>query len=163
MARLLEIKNDPLGIGISVDNGALLNFKALHEQNGIIEGCELNNVDGSIYIGEGTLSIQGFRIQFTGSEKVFDMINFQTTQNGDFKAIVRIEYDATLNNAVYAFDATPAQNTLKQDKIQNKITGIYEYPIACFIKSGTSISNFKSLLTQINVNKDDLDYQTIEL
>lgn len=165
MARLLEIKNDPLGIGISVDNGALINYTALHKKNGILTGCTLSNQNGQLWIDKGTLSIQGFRIQFEEPEMILDLSNFQTSSTGLFQVVIRINYDAIENTAEY--EIVPilysTENVLNSVQIQEKISGSFEFPIANFKKNGNEITEFKSLINTIEIDESELEYQTIEI
>lgn len=48
--RLLERKDDPLGIGIGVSNGALLNYTALNKQNGSLNGCSVTRTGSEVYM-----------------------------------------------------------------------------------------------------------------
>ena len=165
--RLLELKNDPLGIGIGVADGALLNYKSLQEQNGSVDGFTLTNSQGRLMATKGTLSIQGFRILTEESEELFDMAGFSSPNNEYYNVIVRITYDANNDDASYRIMAQSASASLNQTQIQNRISGSYDYPLARFKKSAGSVTEFKSLLSTIKIRSVDesdlIDYQTIQV
>lgn len=161
--RLLEVKNDPLGIGISVDNGALLNWEVLHHQNGAITGCDLINQNGTIIMQPGTLSVQGFRLQIDDNEQIFSTSTLTAAMN--YNLVLRVTFDAVANSAEYSVLAFPDTNALKTDAIQEKKSGSYDLLLATFNKNGETISNFVVKLAKIDVVNPDniLDYQTIDL
>lgn len=161
--RLLEVKNDPLGIGISVDNGALLNYEALHHQNGALTGCTLTNQNGAIYILPGTLAVQGFRLQVDENEAIFNTSTL--TVSSGYNLVLRVTFDAVNNSAEFQVLALPDTNALKADEIQTKKSGSFDLLLATFTKSGETISAFTQKLKTIDVVNPDniLDYQTINL
>lgn len=161
--RLLERKDDPLGIGIGVSNGALLNYNAVNKKNGAINGCTTKLVGSEVYMSKGTLSVQGFRLFLAQEEKVADLSKV-TVAGTDLQYIAaRVTYKAETDDASAEFIVVPASSSLNKTDIQNQINGSYDYPIAQFRKSGTTISDFRSLITPIDVVSDEFDYHTIDL
>lgn len=161
--RLLERKDDPLGIGIGVSNGALLNYNAVNKKNGAINGCTTKLVGSEVYMSKGTLSVQGFRLFLAQEEKVADLSKV-TVAGTDLQYIAaRVTYKAETDDASAEFIVVPASSSLNKTDIQNQINGSYDYPIAQFRKNGITISDFQSLITPIDVVSDEFDYDTIDL
>lgn len=161
--RLLERKDDPLGIGIGVSNGALLNYNAVNKKNGAISGCTTKLVGSEVYMSKGTLSVQGFRLFLAQEEKVADLSKV-TVAGTDLQYIAaRVTYKAETDDASAEFIVVPASSSLNKTDIQNQINGSYDYPIAQFRKNGITISDFQSLITPIDVVSDEFDYHTIDL
>lgn len=161
--RLLERKDDPLGIGIGVSNGALLNYNAVNKKNGAINGCTTKLVGSEVYMSKGTLSVQGFRLFLAQEEKVADLGKV-TVAGTDLQYIAaRVTYKAETDDASAEFIVVPASSSLNKTDIQNQINGSYDYPIAQFRKNGITISDFQSLITPIDVVSDEFDYHTIDL
>lgn len=161
--RLLERKDDPLGIGIGVSNGALLNYNAVNKKNGAINGCTTKLVGSEVYMSKGTLSVQGFRLFLAQEEKVADLSKV-TVAGTDLQYIAaRVTYKAETDDASAEFIVVPASSSLNKTEIQNQINGSYDYPIAQFRKNGITISDFQSLITPIDVVSDEFDYHTIDL
>lgn len=161
--RLLERKDDPLGIGIGVSNGALLNYNAVNKKNGAINGCTTKLVGSEVYMSKGTLSVQGFRLFLAQEEKVADLSKV-TIAGTDLQYIAaRVTYKAETDDASAEFIVVPASSPLNKTDIQNQINGSYDYPIAQFRKNGITISDFQSLITPIDVVSDEFDYHTIDL
>lgn len=160
---LLERKDDPLGIGIGVSNGALLNYNAVNKKNGAINGCTTKLVGSEVYMSKGTLSVQGFRLFLAQEEKVADLSKV-TVAGTDLQYIAaRVTYKAETDDASAEFIVVPASSSLNKTDIQNQINGSYDYPIAQFRKNGITISDFQSLITPIDVVSDEFDYHTIDL
>ncbi len=161
--RLLERKDDPLGIGSGVSNGALLNYNAVNKKNGAINGCTTKLVGSEVYMSKGTLSVQGFRLFLAQEEKVADLSKV-TVAGTDLQYIAaRVTYKAETDDASAEFIVVPASSSLNKTDIQNQINGSYDYPIAQFRKNGITISDFQSLITPIDVVSDEFDYHTIDL
>lgn len=161
--RLLERKDDPLGIGIGVSNGALLNYNAVNKKNGAINGCTTKLVGSEVYMSKGTLSVQGFRLFLAQEEKVADLSKV-TVAGTDLQYIAaRVTYKAETDDASAEFIVVPASSSLNKTDIQNQINGSYDYPIAQFRKNGITILDFQSLITPIDVVSDEFDYHTIDL
>jgi hypothetical protein len=161
--RLLERKDDSLGIGIGVSNGALLNYNAVNKKNGAINGCTTKLVGSEVYMSKGTLSVQGFRLFLAQEEKVADLSKV-TVAGTDLQYIAaRVTYKAETDDASAEFIVVPASSSLNKTDIQNQINGSYDYPIAQFRKNGITISDFQSLITPIDVVSDEFDYHTIDL
>lgn len=161
--RLLERKDDPLGIGIGVSNGALLNYNAVNKKNGAINGCTTKLVGSEVYMSKGTLSVQGFRLFLAQEEKVADLSKV-TVAGTDLQYIVaRITYKADTDDATAEFVVVNESSTLNQTNIQNQESGSYDYPISQFRKNGATISDFRSLVETIGVDDDEFDYHTIDL
>lgn len=161
--RLLERKDDPLGIGIGVSNGALLNYTAFNKQNGSLNGCSVTRTGSEVYMEKGTLSIQGFRLFLAQKERIADLSKVTVTGNDLQYIAARVTYKAETDDASAEFTVVPASSSLNKTDIQNQINGSYDYPIAQFRKSGTTISDFQSLITPIDVVSDEFDYHTIDL
>lgn len=161
--RLLERKDDPLGIGIGVSNGALLNYNAVNKKNGAINGCTTKLVGSEVYMSKGTLFVQGFRLFLAQEEKIADLSKV-TVAGTDLQYIAaRVTYKAETDDASAEFIVVPASSSLNKTDIQNQINGSYDYPIAQFRKNGITISDFQSLITPIDVVSDEFDYHTIDL
>lgn len=161
--RLLERKDDPLGIGIGVSNGALLNYTALNKQNGSLNGCSIDRVGSEIYMNKGTLSIQGFRLFLAQRERIADLSKITVTGSDLQYIVARITYKAETDDASAEFVVVPASSSLNKTDIQNQVNGSYDYPIAKFRKSGASITEFSSMINSVNVTSDEFDYHTIDL
>lgn len=161
--RLLERKDDPLGIGIGVSNGALLNYTALNKQNGSLNGCSIDRVGSEIYMNKGTLSIQGFRLFLAQRERIADLSKITVTGSDLQYIVARITYKAETDDASAEFVVVPASSSLNKTDIQNQVNGSYDYPIAKFRKSGASITEFSSMISSVNVTSDEFDYHTIDL
>lgn len=161
--RLLERKDDPLGIGIGVSNGALLNYTALNKQNGSLNGCSIDRVGSEIYMNKGSLSIQGFRLFLAQRERIADLSKITVTGSDLQYIVARITYKAETDDASAEFVVVPASSSLNKTDIQNQVNGSYDYPIAKFRKSGASITEFSSMISSVNVTSDEFDYHTIDL
>ena len=161
--RLLERKDDPLGIGIGVSNGALLNYNAVNKKNGAINGCTTKLVGSEVYMSKGTLSVQGFRLFLAQEEKVADLSKVIVAGTDLQYIAARVTYKAETDDASAEFIVVPASSSLNKTDIQNQINGSYDYPIAQFRKKGITISDFQSLITPIDVVSDEFDYHTIDL
>ncbi len=165
--RLLELKNDPQGIGIGVADGALLNFKALQEQNGAVEGADLSNSSGKLLVAKGTISIQGFRLQIKQTEELYDMAAFSTPTSDEQYVVIRVTYDSANDDASFYVTAQAATKTLSKTEIQKGQAGTYDYPIASFSKSGSSVVGFKPLMKRIELGKagesELMDYGTVTI
>lgn len=163
--RLLEIKNDPQGIGIGVADGALLNFKSLQEQNGAVEGAEISNSSGKLIISKGTISIQGFRLQIKQAEELFDINGFSTPTPDPYYVLIKVTYDSVNDDASFDVVAQLASKTLNKTEIQKGIGGTYEYPVARFAKNGATITGYAVLLGKVEIKKASegelMDYGTI--
>lgn len=161
--RLLERKDDPLGIGIGVSNGALLNYTALNKQNGSLNGCAVTRTDSEVYMDKGTLSIQGFRLFLAQRERIADLSKVTVTGSDLQYIVARVTYKAETDDASAEFVVVPVSSSLNRTDIQNQVNGSYDYPIAQFRKSGATISDFQSLIGSVNVTSDEFDYGTINL
>lgn len=161
--RLLERKDDPLGIGIGVSNGALLNYTALNKQNGSLNGCSVTRTGSEVYMEKGTLSIQGFRLFLAQKERIADLSKVTVTGSDLQYIAARVTYKAETDDASAEFIVVPASSSLNKTDIQNQVNGSYDYPIAKFRKSGASITEFSSMISSVNVTSDEFDYHTIDL
>lgn len=161
--RLLERKDDPLGIGIGVSNGALLNYTALNKRNGSLNGCSVTRTGSEVYMEKGTLSIQGFRLFLAQKERIADLSKVTVTGSDLQYIAARVTYKAETDDASAEFIVVPASSSLNKTDIQNQVNGSYDYPIAKFRKSGASITEFSSMISSVNVTSDEFDYHTIDL
>ena len=112
---------------------------------------------------KGTLSIQGFRLFLAQKERIADLSKVTVTGSDLQYIAARVTYKAETDDASAEFIVVPASSSLNKTDIQNQINGSYDYPIAQFRKSRTTISDFQSLITPIDVVNDEFDYHTIDL
>lgn len=138
------------GVTIHVDNGALINFKALGEQSGIVSGCAVTNNSGKVRIAKGTMAIRGFRVEFEYDEDVYDMNSYQTSDTSNYLVILKISTNFSQRASSAEFVVKRESSGLTQQAIETGITGVYEYPLARFVKSNGTISSFTVLATTIS-------------
>lgn len=137
------------GVTIHVDNGALMNFKALHEQNGTIVGCNVTNNSGKVNVSKGTLSIRGYRVEFTGDEDVYDLTSYQISDTSNYLVVAKITVNSTNRTSILEFNVKRESSGLTQDPIEEGNDGVFEYPLVRFTKSNNAISSFTSLVNKI--------------
>lgn len=140
------------GVTIHIDNGAMINFKALHEKNGAIVGCTVTNNSGKVNISRGTLAIRGYRIEFTQNEDVYDINSYQTSDTSNYLVIAKISVNQTQRSSSLEFIVKRESSGLTQNNIEEGSTGVFEYPLVRFAKSSNVITTFTSLVSQIVLN-----------
>lgn len=149
--RLIEKKSDT--IGVTVDNGALMNYVASGGQNGSIHGFELSCVDGKLYASKGMLIVQGFTIEITDNiEELVDLTSFGVPDTDLRKLYLVIEYDGTLRDSHFGepkFVIAKSSEYVANTQIQRGISGSYYYPLCSFVNNSGSIQSFTSLVKQI--------------
>ena len=106
------------GVTIHVDNGATINFKALHEKNGAIFGCSVTNNSGKVNISRGTLAIRGYRIEFTQNEDVYDINSYQTSDTSNYLVIAKISVNQTQRSSSLEFIVKRESSGLTQNNIE---------------------------------------------
>ena len=146
--RLIEKKND--SIGVTVDNGALMNFIAAGGQNGALAGFELSLSSGNLVVTKGSLIIQGFTFESQG-ETLYDLSSVSVDSTEARILCLKVDYDATTRDSAWSFvvKKESEQGGLAVDNIQNGITGSYYFVLCSFTKSGSSIQNFQSKVKKI--------------
>ena len=146
--RLIEKKNDT--IGVTVHNGALMNYIAAGGQNGSLNGFNLSISNGNLVASKGTLIIQGFTFE-TDGETLLDL-TAQGIDSTDPRIVcIKLDYSAEDKDSAYSLVVKKAseEGGLSKDEIQNGITGSYYYTLCSFVKNGSSFSDFVSKVSGI--------------
>lgn len=150
--RLVEKK---AGNGVRVDNDALLNYLSLGKQNGALSGFSITYSNGSIYASKGRLAVQGFTLEVTDDiEEIIDLTSVSIEDTAVRCLYLKVDYDSSEYDSSYSWviDLYSKNGSLSKNEIQTGITGSYYYPVATFVKSGATVSNFTSLVKAISVN-----------
>lgn len=148
--RLIEKKNDT--IGVTVHNGALMNYIAAGGQNGSLNGFNLSIENGNLVATKGTLIVQGFTFE-TDGETLMDL-TAQGIDSAEARIVcIQLNYSASDKDSSYSLVVKKAseEGSLAKDAIQNGITGTYFYPLCSFVKNGTAFSNFSNKVYAISL------------
>ena len=115
----------------------------LDGNNGIIQGCEMNNSANNITIGAGYFCVQGGFLEIVGEEQV------EVTSNDAFcKLVCEIDLSKTntetdfLQASFKVIKSTTAYPSVTQENLFNK-GNIYQFEFAQFKTSANGISEFK--------------------
>ena len=141
--RLIEKKNDT--VGVTVHNGALMNYVAAGGQNGSLNGFNLSINNGNLVATKGTIIVQGFTFE-TDGETLMDL-TAQGIDSTDARIVcIKLDYSADSKDSSYSLvvKKTSEEGGLAKDNIQNGITGTYYYTLCSFVKNGNVFSNFDS-------------------
>lgn len=148
--RLIEKKND--SVGVTVDNGALINYAAVGGQNGALAGFNISIEAGIVKATKGRLIVQGYTFEITeASENIFDLMAY-TVGDADKRTLyLVVEFDAISRNSSYRITVDKSSNYHEPKNIQAGESGEYYYPLATFIKNGSSIQNFESQVKSVYI------------
>lgn len=148
--RLIEKKNDT--VGVTVDNGALMNYAAVGAQNGALCGFSVTLDSGNVKATKGRLIVQGYTFEVTEStETLFDLIGYAVADTDKRTLYLKVSFDATTRNSSYAWYVDKTANYHANANIQNGETGDYYYPVANYVKNGSTITNFESLVKSVYI------------
>lgn len=149
--RLIEKKNDT--VGVTVDNGALINYAAVGGQNGSFsEGFKITLNNGNVVASQGRLIVQGYTFEVNqASEVLFDLLGYAVADSDKRTLYLKVTFDATNRNSSYQFVVDKSSNYHENAQIQDGVNGDYYYPIATFSKSGSQILNFESQVKAIYI------------
>lgn len=151
--RLIEKKADSLGV--TVDNGASMNYAAVGKQNGALHGFELSQIDGNLYATKGILMIQGFRIELTAQELLVDLTSFSVPDNEKRKLYLVLDFDSTNRDASFSdpmYVIKKEGEYVQSVQIQNGENGSYYFPLCTFKNNDGVITDFDSLVKQISTS-----------
>ena len=101
--RLIEKKNDT--VGVTVDNGAQMNYAAVGGQNGSFsEGFKISLNNGNVVATQGRLIIQGFTFEVSqASEVLFDLLSYAVADSDKRTLYLKVTFDASSRNSSYSF------------------------------------------------------------
>ena len=146
--RLIEKKND--STGVTVDNGALINWASVGGQNGALTGFSLSVSSGYLVATKGRLIVQGFTFEVTdASEQLFDLGSYSVDSSEERTLYLKINFDATSRDSSYEYHVDKSSNYKTNTDIQYGITGSYYFPLCTFQKSGADVQNFKSKVKKV--------------
>ena len=146
--RLIEKKND--SVGVTVDNGALINWASVGGQNGALTGFALSLSSGYLVATKGRLIVQGFTFEITdSSEQLYNLAAYSVDSSEERTLYLKINYDATSRDSSYEFHVDKTSNYKANTDIQFGAAGSYYYPLCTFQKSGNDIQNFQSKVKSI--------------
>lgn len=134
-----------------IDDGALMNFQAVHQQNGAIYGCLITNTSSTVSIGPGLLIVRGFRFKIESSTPIK---NFAI---GGYPEEVTTYYlylkvTRTGNNATFTWESTRIARLPYTSQIERQ-EGSYGYKVAeCKVGSSGIIGKVKSLIGTISAS-----------
>lgn len=146
--RLIEKKNDTTGV--TVDNGALINWASVGGQNGALSGFALSVSSGYLVATKGRLIVQGFTFEVTdANEQLFDLGSYSVDSSEERTLYLKINFDATSRDSSYEYHVDKSSNYKTNTDIQYGITGSYYFPLCTFQKSGADVQNFKSKVKEV--------------
>lgn len=128
-----------------VDDGALINFQAAQQKNGLIYGGKLTNTVSSISIGEGLLMVRGYRLKIDSATTImnFSSSAYPSVSNTYYLylRISHIGYDAK-----YEWIISISSIAANSDLIERE-EGIFDYKVASFTFGPSGIAGtIKSLM-----------------
>ena len=95
--RLIEKKND--SVGVTVDNGALINWASVGGQNGALTGFTLSLSSGYLVATKGRLIVQGFTFEIIdSSEQLYNLAAYSVDSSEERTLYLKINYDFLLSN-----------------------------------------------------------------
>lgn len=148
--RLIEKKNDV--IGVTVDNGALINWASVGGQNGALTGFALSVTSGILYATKGRLIVQGFTFEITdASEQLYNLGNYSVDSTEERTLYLKINFDASTRDSSYEYHVDKSSNYKTNADIQYGVTGSYYFPLCTFQKVGNEIQNFQSKVKTITI------------
>lgn len=148
--RLIEKKNDVTGV--TVDNGALINWASVGGQNGALTGFALSVTSGILYATKGRLIVQGFTFEITdASEQLYNLGNYSVDSTEERTLYLKINFDATTRDSSYEYHVDKSNNYKTNADIQYGVTGSYYFPLCTFQKVGNEIQNFQSKVKTITI------------
>lgn len=146
--RLIEKKND--STGVTVDNGALINWASVGGQNGALNGFALSLLNGYLVATKGRLIVQGFTFEITeATEQLYNLAAYTTDSSEERTLYLKINFDASERDSSYEFHVDKSSNYKTNTDIQYGITGSYYFPLCTFQKSGVDVQNFKSKVKEV--------------
>lgn len=145
--RLIEKKND--SVGVTVDNGAVMNYASVAGQNGAIYGFTLALSNGSVMATKGRLVVQGFTFETLETEELYDLDSYTPESTAEQSLYLRITWDSTSRDAVFTYVVKPSSEYVANTQIQENISGSYFYKLCTFSKSGAAITSFTSKVSVI--------------
>ena len=148
--RLIEKKND--STGVTVDNGALINWASVGGQNGSLNGFTLTLNNGYLMATKGRLIIQGFTFEITdASEQLVNLAGYAVDSTEERTCYLKVNFDATGRDSSYEFHIDKTSNYKTNVDIQYGLSGSYYYPLCTFRKNGNEIQNFQSKVKNVTV------------
>lgn len=149
--RLIEKKND--SVGVTVDNGAQMNYAAVGGQNGSFSnGFKLSYSEGNVVATKGRLIVQGYTFEVTqASEVLFDLLGYAVADSDKRTLYLKVTFDATSRNSSFQLVVDKSSNYHENANIQDGVSGDYYYPLATFSKNGSSVQNFESQVKSIYI------------
>ncbi len=146
--RLIEKKND--STGVTVDNGALINWASVGGQNGALVGFTLSVSSGYLVATKGRLIIQGFTFEILdASEQLYNLSAYSVDSTEERTLYLKVNYDATSRDSSYEFHVDKTSIYKTNTDIQYGLTGSYYFPLCTFQKSGNEIQNFQSKVKEV--------------
>ena len=146
--RLIEKKNDTTGV--TVDNGALINWASVGGQNGSLNGFALSLLNGYLVATKGRLIVQGFTFEITeATEQLYNLAAYTTDSSEERTLYLKINFDASERDSSYEFHVDKSSNYKTNTAIQFGQTGSYYFPLCTFQKNGNAIQNFQSKVKEI--------------
>lgn len=146
--RLIEKKND--STGVTVDNGALINWASVGGQNGALNGFALSLLNGYLVATKGRLIVQGFTFEITeATEQLYNLAAYTTDSSEERTLYLKINFDASERDSSYEFHVDKSSNYKTNTNIQFGQTGSYYFPLCTFQKSGSDVQNFKSKVKEV--------------
>jgi|GEM_PF-2360901 len=146
--RLVEKKN--LAPGVTPDIGAARNKIGARGQNGAIFGFGLSNLNGVVKVAKGLLSVQGFTFEVLETEDLFDISSFAVASTETYIIYLAVTFDAATRDVSSAVECYKASVLKSNVAIEQGISGTFYYPLAKFVKSGSAIASFQSLVKDIS-------------
>lgn len=146
--RLIEKKND--STGVTVDNGALINWASVGGQNGALNGFALSLLNGYLVATKGRLIVQGFTFEITeATEQLYNLAAYTTDSSEERTLYLKINFDASERDSSYEFHVDKSSNYKTNTNIQFGQTGSYYFPLCTFQKSGNDVQNFQNKVREI--------------
>lgn len=142
------------------DDFAHLQHKWFNGANGSTKGCKVTADADNLYVGAGYFLISGRLVRIVGTETIeSDVVSVKTY----CKLVFEIDLSKVNTTTVFAqgyfkiLSSTSEYPTLTQEDLDADGT-IYQIEFARFVKTTTSITEFKSTLESVNIDDVWSDY-----
>lgn len=142
------------------DDFAHLQYKWFNSADGYTKGCTVTADADNLYVGAGYFLIRGRLVRIIGTETIAsDVVSVKTY----CKLVFEIDLSKINTTSVFTqgyfkiLSNTSGYPTLTQEDLDNEGT-VYQIEFARFVKTTTSITEFKSTLESLNIDDVWSDY-----